>query len=267
MSRRRHLGSHRVSHRVLHRVDVRALACCGLLAVAAAACASKAPTQAAPRSATTSTTSAARTTRTTPSSGATASPTALPGASTSTRSTGALSDGPLGRGIVPGRVTAVGDSVMLDYSAELEADVPGLSIEAAVGRQWLSGVALVRQLRAADRLGATVVVALGTNGPVTAGDLAAMMSALSGARRVVLVTVHVDRTWQAEVNTVLLDAARAYPNVVVADWAAVASQHPGWFYGDATHLPFGGAGARALAALVARAAKRVSTGAVEPRRP
>lgn len=160
-----------------------------------------------------------------------------------------------GAGIVPGRVTAIGDSVMLDYSALLAADLSHAAVKAAVGRQWRSGIALVRRLRATGSLGATVVVALGTNGPVTAADLTSMMAALSGARRIVLVTVHVDQPWQAEVNAVLRTGARRYRDVVVADWSALATRHPGWFYADRTHLPIGGPGARALAALVARAAR------------
>ncbi|HUY30099.1 MAG TPA: hypothetical protein VMV02_03795 [Acidimicrobiales bacterium] len=157
--------------------------------------------------------------------------------------------------LVAGKVTVVGDSVLLDYSALLAAAIPGATIEAAVGRQWLSGVALVRALRARGDLGATVVVALGTNGPVTTAGFDQMMAALSGARRVVVVTVHVDRPWQHEVNTVLRAGARRFPRLVVADWSALASAHPGWFYSDGTHLPIDGPGAHALAALVAGAVR------------
>lgn len=152
-------------------------------------------------------------------------------------------------------MTVVGDSVLLDYSSLLSSDVPGASIVAAVGRQWLSGVALVRSLRAAGELGSTVVVALGTNGPVTNAGFEQMMAALAGTRRVVLVTVHVDRPWQQEVNAVLRSGARRYPRAVVADWATLASSHPGWFYPDGTHLPTGGPGAHALASLVSRAVR------------
>ncbi|MCU1489637.1 MAG: acetyltransferase [Acidimicrobiaceae bacterium] len=161
---------------------------------------------------------------------------------------------PSGGGFVPGRVTAIGDSVMLDYAAALQGDLPGaLDVEAAVSRQWSAGIALVRSLRAEDRLGATVVVALGTNGPISAQSMADMASALQGASRVVLVTVHVDQPWQSQVNAQLAAGARTIPRAVIADWARLASLHPGWLYPDGTHLPIGGPGARALAGLVARA--------------
>ena len=63
-----------------------------------------------------------------------------------------------------GHVTAVGDSVMLDYQAALQADVPGIDVEAAVSRQWSTGEQLLQQLRSEGRLGSVVVVALSTTG-------------------------------------------------------------------------------------------------------
>ena len=62
-----------------------------------------------------------------------------------------------------GHVTAVGDSVMLDYQAPLQTDVPGIDVEASVSRQWYTGVSILQQLKAAGQLGAEVVVALSTN--------------------------------------------------------------------------------------------------------
>jgi hypothetical protein len=77
-----------------------------------------------------------------------------------------------------------------------------------------------------------------------------MMQVLNGASRVVFVNTHVDRPWQDPNNAVLANGARRFPNVVVADWATLAAQNPGWFGSDGTHLPIDGAGAMALATLV-----------------
>ena len=82
-----------------------------------------------------------------------------------------------------------------------------------------------------------------------------MMSILHGASRVVFVTVHVDRPWQEQVNAVLASGVDRYPSAVLADWEGLATQHPEWFYGDGTHLPINGAGAQALAALIASKAE------------
>jgi len=154
-------------------------------------------------------------------------------------------------GLVAGHVTAVGDSVMLDYQAALAADIPGIDVEAAVSRQWQAGEQVLQQLRSEGRLGAVVIVALGTNGPITSADFDAMMAILAGASRVVFVNIVVDRTWQDPNNQVLVAGVAHYPDTVMADWASLESQHPDWVYSDGTHLPIGGAGAQALAALIA----------------
>lgn len=152
---------------------------------------------------------------------------------------------------VPGGVVAVGDSIMIDAQRPLEADVPGITVDAAISRQWAQGEQLLTQLKQAGHLPAVVVVDLGTNGPIASSDFAAMMAILSGVTRAVFVTVHVDRPWQNEVNEVLSAGVTKYPNAVLADWQGLASQHPEWFYGDGTHLPPGGAGAQALAGVIA----------------
>ncbi|HEY1650891.1 MAG TPA: hypothetical protein VGG09_03320 [Acidimicrobiales bacterium] len=155
-----------------------------------------------------------------------------------------------GPGFVAGHVTAVGDSVMLDYQDALETDLPGADVDAAVSRQWSDGEQILEELKASGQLGAEVIVALGTNGPITDSDFDTMMQTLDGASRVVFVNTHVDRPWQDPNNAVLANGAARFPNVVIADWATLAAQNPDWFGSDGTHLPIDGPGADALAALV-----------------
>lgn len=158
---------------------------------------------------------------------------------------------PPGPGFVAGHVTAVGDSVMLDYQDPLQTDIPGIAVDASVSRQWSDGLQILQELKASGQLGAEVVVGLGTNGPITDGDFDAMMQVLNGASRVVFVNFHVDREWQDPNNAVLARGASRYPNVFVADWATLAAQNPQWFGSDGTHLAIDGPGANALAMLVA----------------
>jgi len=103
---------------------------------------------------------------------------------------------PPAAGFLAGHVTAVGDSVMLDYQSPLETDIPGIDVEASVSRQWGAGEELLTQLKSEGHLGAEVIVALSTNGPISSTDFDDMMSILQGASRVVFVNVHVDRDWQ-----------------------------------------------------------------------
>jgi len=79
-----------------------------------------------------------------------------------------------GLGFAEGQVTAVGDSVMLDYQTPLQQAVPGINVEAAVSRQWSDGETILQQLKAAGQLGAVVIVGLGTNGPITDADFDAI---------------------------------------------------------------------------------------------
>jgi hypothetical protein len=140
---------------------------------------------------------------------------------------------------------------MLDYQTPLEADIPGVDVEAAVSRQWGAGEDLLAQLKAEGQLGAEVIVALGTNGPITTADFTDMMTVLQGASRIVFVNIHVDRPWQDPDNAVLAQGAASYPRVLTADWATLAGNNPQWFGPDGTHLAIDGPGAEALASLIA----------------
>ena len=157
-----------------------------------------------------------------------------------------------GAGFLAGHVTAIGDSVMLDAQPALEADIPGIDVEAAVSRQWDTGIALAQQLKSEDRLGAIAVIDLGTNGPVSAQQFTEMMSVLSGASRVVFVTVHLppDYTWSRSVNATLAQGVTNYPRDRLADFNKLADENPQWFYSDGVHMPIGGVGAQAMARLI-----------------
>jgi hypothetical protein len=176
--------------------------------------------------------------------------TAKPTTTSTTTSTTTTLPAP-GPGFVAGRVTAVGDSVLIDYQVPLQADIPGIDVQAAVSRQWGTGETLLTQEKASGQLGAEIIVALGTNGPITMADFDTMMAILQGASRVVFVNFHVDRPWQDPNNAVLAAGVARYHNVVIADWATLAAQHPEWFGADGTHLAINGTGAQALAALIA----------------
>ncbi len=155
-------------------------------------------------------------------------------------------------GFVAGHVTAIGDSVMLDAAPDLAADIPGIDIEATVSRQWDAGVALAAQLKAEDKLGATVVIDLGTNGPITDSQFKAMMAVLARASLVVFVTVHLppSYSWSQSVNAVLEREVPKYANARLANFNALADANPGWFGSDDVHMVIGGIGAKAMAKLI-----------------
>jgi hypothetical protein len=146
---------------------------------------------------------------------------------------------------------AVGDSVLEDVQIYAPSTLVsrGIGFNAAVGRQWGSGRAILASLRTRGRLPSVVVVALGTNGPIGAGDFDAMMQAVLGARRVVFMTI----TGPYAANSSVIQAGVArYPQAALADWAALSASHPGWFASDHVHV--GPAGAAALGNLLASVA-------------
>jgi hypothetical protein len=152
---------------------------------------------------------------------------------------------------VPGSVTTVGDSIMLDIQPYLATDIPGASIDGLVSRQFETGIGVVQADRAAGTLGQVLVVELGTNGTVTDSDFDAMMQAAAGVQRVVFVNVDVPRAWEAPDNAVLAAGVARYPGqAVLADWYTLSTGHPEWFTPDQVHLE--PAGAQALAALIAQ---------------
>ncbi len=152
---------------------------------------------------------------------------------------------------IGGQVTAVGDSVIIDIQPNLEADIPGASVDGLVSRQFESGIAVVQADRAAGTLGSVLVIELGTNGTVTSDNVDAMMQAAAGVKRVVFVNVDVPRSWEASDNAVLAAGVARYPGVaVLADWYSLSSPHPEWFTADQVHL--NPTGASAMATLIAQ---------------
>lgn len=230
-----------------------------LVALGVAACGSGSPAASRsdpPRHAVAAHSTAATATTTTTTVPVTA--TTAPAVATTTTAPGAahgpITSPPLpaaGPGFVADHVTAVGDSVMIDYQGALARDIPGVAVTAVVGRGWTNGESALAQLKSEGQLGAVVIVGLGTNGPITSTQFDAMMSILSGASRVVFVNTHVDREWQDPNNSVLAVGASRNTRAFVVDWKSLAELHPTWLYSTGTHLPIDGPGAQALAALVA----------------
>ena len=64
---------------------------------------------------------------------------------------------------------AIGDSVMMGAAPELAAD--GLEVDAKEGRVMHAALEILRRRRHVHTLPATVVLAIGTNIPVTTGEL------------------------------------------------------------------------------------------------
>jgi hypothetical protein len=138
---------------------------------------------------------------------------------------------------------------MLGASGELTQAIPGIEIDAVVGRQASTGIDILRARAAQGDIPDVVIFGLGTNGPLTRGKLDEAMDALAGVRRVVFVNNSMPRSWELPNNALLADAVKRYPNAVLADWYALTTAVPGLLTDDDIHLR--ASSARAYAALVA----------------
>ena len=158
----------------------------------------------------------------------------------------ALSSGPL-------KVTAIGDSVMVDTKPALRAAIPGIYIDALVGRHVSGAVPLLQNLKSHNILGNVVVIHLGTNGAFRAQDFDAIMAVLADVDRVVFVNLRVPRRWETPDNRTIAAGVSRYANAVLVDW------HNRWrecgknvFWSDGIHpTP---SGAACYARMVAAAA-------------
>lgn len=139
-------------------------------------------------------------------------------------------------------VTAVGDSVMVAATPALDQALPGIYIDAMVGRQFSTGLDVIAQLKAEGQLRPIVVVGLGTNGTVTSDEISQLFAEIGPNRRLVLVNTYEDRSWEQEVNSTLAGAAAAHPSsVVLADWYDTIDHRTDLLWPDGIHpQPAGG---------------------------
>ncbi len=125
----------------------------------------------------------------------------------------------------PGRILALGDSVMLGCAPNLEAILGHrLTVDAIVGRQAEDTIDRLADYKAEGQLPSTVVVQIGDNGPVWYADMQHLRKVLAGVPRVVLVNVRIARSWEGEVNHELAEYARGWPQAVIANWYGNSSQ-------------------------------------------
>jgi hypothetical protein len=132
-------------------------------------------------------------------------------------------------------VTAVGDSVMVASTPALQAVLPGIYIDAMVGRQFSTGLQVIASLKAQGLLRPVVVVGLGTNGTVTAGEISQLFAEIEPDRKLVLVNTFEDRSWEQEVNSILASAASQHPGVVLANWYTTIEHRTDLLWPDGIH--------------------------------
>jgi hypothetical protein len=128
---------------------------------------------------------------------------------------------------------ALGDSVMLGAAWRLTR--AGFEVDTLCGRSPRAGLEVLRRRRHKGTLPEIVVVALGTNAPMTSRDIAAMLRVLGPRRKLMLVTLM--RSGRPIGGGPMRRAARRHPaRVALIDWSTLARRNPRWLWGDGTHL-------------------------------
>lgn len=120
----------------------------------------------------------------------------------------------------------IGDSIFDGWSGYLLHVFPRAIIDARVGRQFSAGISQYRWLLQYPGVRAirTVVVELGTNGAVTANQVAAFMRLAGPERRVILVVPEVPRPWESEVQHLYESLPAQYPNIDLVYWNRISAR-------------------------------------------
>jgi peptidoglycan/LPS O-acetylase OafA/YrhL len=138
-------------------------------------------------------------------------------------------------------ITAIGDSVILDAGPYLEKLLPGIVIDGKVGRQLAQAIDVIEALKKSNKLGATVIIELGTNGSFTSKQLNKLLAAIGPDRRILMVNTRVPRKWQDTVNKMLAETADKTANVTMVDWYSASKGKKDFFSKDGVHLKRHGA--------------------------
>lgn len=135
-------------------------------------------------------------------------------------------------------VLAIGDSVMLAASPALQARFgPEITVDATVGRHVQDGITRLAQYKSSGLLARykTLVIGLGTNGPMTTAMFNQLVALATGVPNVVFVNTFDTRSWETPTNQVLAAGVAANPAVKLANWSAAAAANEPLLYADHIH--------------------------------
>lgn len=150
-------------------------------------------------------------------------------------STGYTPDQPAG--IMPSdlNVTLIGDSIGINTATYLKKYYPNLYADVKVSRQFYEAKGIIQQLIQNNKLGPTVVIELGTNGPFTESQMRAVIDLIGSDRKIVFVNTQEPRSWCDGVNSMLSKISAEYSNTIIADWHSASANNSKYFYKDGVH--------------------------------
>jgi peptidoglycan/LPS O-acetylase OafA/YrhL len=158
--------------------------------------------------------------------------------------------------VVTKKITAIGDSVLINPAPYLKKRFPNITIDAKVSRQMRHAQAIINSLKNTNKLGEIVVIELGTNSPFPDKTLTSLIEAIGKNRKILLVNVRVPRPWESVVNKSLMVNSKKYSNASVVDWYSTSANHNEYFVKDGVHLK--PEGAKAYAAMIEKAIQKAA---------
>jgi hypothetical protein len=142
--------------------------------------------------------------------------------------------------VAPRPPLAVGDSSMLLALPALAR--VGYKVNARGCRQFAEGLRLLRDARRRHQLPHLVVLALGADASVRAGQIEQAKKILGPRRKLGLVTPRESGGGESNDAQVIRNAGQRDPTrVKVLDWVHYSAGHSSWFQPDGLHLTFSGA--------------------------
>ncbi|MFG0216950.1 hypothetical protein ACFU8X_28230 [Brevibacillus porteri] len=133
-------------------------------------------------------------------------------------------------------ITVIGDSVIMGVEPYLKEKLPKITVDGKVGRQMSHAKEVVNELEKQGKLGDYIIIELGTNGTFKQDHLRNLLTSLSDAEKVLVVTTRVPKGWQDTVNSTIKEVVSEFSNAKVVDWYAASEGKGDYFYKDGVHL-------------------------------
>ena len=133
-------------------------------------------------------------------------------------------------------MTAVGDSILVDSSKDLQQVFTNTYVKAKVGGQLDQAADALRTAKSNHRLQKNVLINIGTNSPLTASQIDEVLKIAGAHRSVYWLTAHVPtKPYQNSVNRTIRRMAQKHHNMHVVDWYRASHAHSDYFWNDHVH--------------------------------
>jgi hypothetical protein len=144
---------------------------------------------------------------------------------------------------------------MVGTEPDLESSMPGIAIDAQVGRLVEEGLPILQSQADQGLLRRSVVFELGTNGPFTDEQFDELLRIVDGRHLVVVNNFCGHCDWIDDNNAMIDRRCTAAVDCAIADWSAAAAAHPEFFGpgSEGIHITTGTEGAQTFVDLIVAA--------------